>query len=128
MIVPNDIITGDGGVPVDEDTARRIIAVARSIASRIDEIPDGTEDHKQAIAILRGVARELPAPGEARLKSMSRNGTAVQIDTVRDAFSREDRRALIALCETLGVKARGPIGSFPPAGVVSRLWPEGPYR
>lgn len=127
MITPQDIINGDG-VTVDEDTARVILAEARSIASRIDDIPDGSEEHKQAIAILRAVAKELPAPGEARLKSMSRNGTAVQLDTVRESFTPGQRRALVALCAVLGERGRGPIGSFPPPGAFSRLWPEGPYR
>lgn len=119
MIVPDDI-TG-----VDADTARRIIVVARSIAPCLDALEEGTEEHKTALAILRGVAAELPAPGERRLRSMSRAGTSVTFETIRSSFTDDDRIGLEALC---GVpRAGGPIGSFPTSTPISRIWPEGGY-
>lgn len=120
MIVHDDI-TG-----VDESTARRIIAVARSIASGIDDLEEGSEAHKNAIAILQGVADELPAAGEGRVKSLSRAGTAITYEAVRSAFSDDYRRALRALCRG-GAPTGTPRGSFPIDSPAGRMWPEGGY-
>lgn len=117
MIIPDDL-TG-----VEESVARRLIAVARSIAPCIDTI-DG-DDKLTVVAILDGVAAELPAAGSRRVRSQSRNGTSISLADMKSAFSDDDRDALRALCSA--TPAGLPVGSFPEAGVVARAWPEGDY-
>lgn len=116
MITPTDI----GG---DEDRARRVIVHARSIAPCIDSFPDGSEDKKNAVAILKGVLAELPTAGRARVKGQRVGPASVEYFDVASAFSADDRAALRALC---GAASRGglPLGSFPQERPVARLWPE----
>lgn len=113
----------------DEDTARRVLLQARSIAPCIQSFPDDSEDQKDAIAVLKGVIAELPAAGSARTRSMSRNGTSLSFDPVVTAFTQDVRDQLATLCDAAGSRTDGamPIGSFPTAPVVERAWPEGPY-
>lgn len=109
---------------VDESVARRLLATARSITPCLDEL-DG-EGKATAIAILAGVAAELPLPGSRRVRSQSRNGTSVAFDSFTSAWSAEDRAALRGLCgHSHGVASAGiPAGVFPRPGVVERQWPE----
>lgn len=119
MIVPADI------PGVDEDVARRIIVAARSIAPCIDSFPDDSEQKKDAIAVLRGVAAEVPKAGSRRVKSQRIGPASVEYWNT-DTWANEDRTALRALCSPSPV-AGIPMGSFPKAGVVGRIWPEGEY-
>lgn len=105
---------------LDMLVARRLIATARSIAPCLDSLVDETRD--EAIAILLGVAAELPAPGTGRLRSQSRNGTSVTWADYSSAFSSDDRAALRALCGTAAA-AGAPVGSFPASSMTRQVWP-----
>lgn len=113
----------------DEDAARRLLVLARSIAPCIQSFPDGSEEQKDAIAILKGVLAELPAAGSGRTRSMSRNGTAISYDPMTTAFTQDVRDSLATLCADATTRADQamPVGSFPTAPVVQRVWPEGQY-
>jgi hypothetical protein len=110
----------------DEDLGRRVVARARVIAPCLDTLDPTSEEGKTAIAILRGVIAELPTPGEGRLRSMSRNGTAVTLAAIASAFDGDAAVSLRALC---GASAQGglPVGKFPERSAASRVWPEERY-
>ena len=114
MIGPSDL------QGVDTNVARRLIATARSIAPCLDTL-DG-EARADAIAVLLGVAAELPAPGTGRMKAQSRNGTSVSWAVDTSAFTADDRAALRALCGTAAA-AGAPAGSFPASTIARRIWP-----
>lgn len=116
MITPEDI------PGVAEDVARRIIVAARSIAPCIDSFADESEDKKNAIAILRGVAREAPAPGSRRVRSQ-RIGPAAVDYWDAETWLPQDRSDLRSLCTSTVVPGL-PRGSFPLERPVARLWPE----
>ncbi|UOQ58559.1 hypothetical protein MUN78_06975 [Leucobacter allii] len=120
MITPMDL----GG---DENIARRVLIRARSIAPCLDSIENGSERWKDAVALLKGVIAELPAPGSRRTRSMGRNGTTMSFE-IASAFTNDDVASLRALCTQPDGKLPGlPVGSFPQPGIVDRMWPEGPY-
>lgn len=106
---------------VDEDTAWRIIAVARSIAPCIDTVEG--DALSQVIAILKGVAGEVKERGSRHIGSQSVPGAAVRYVDVPSCFFADDRAALRSLCSASNDPG-GPIGSFPRAGIVDRLFPE----
>lgn len=117
LIIPTDI--GN-----DEELARRVLVRARSIAPGIDQL-DG-EPKWDAIAVLKGVIAELPATGSRRIKSRSRNGTAITYSDVASAFTSDDvaaLRSLVGASPTAGL----PVGSFPEGRGASRMWPEEKY-
>lgn len=118
MLTPNDL----GG---DEDTARRVLVSARDIAPCIDSFEQGSEEFKNALAILKGVLAEIPKPGSRRTRSMSRNGTSISYDAT-DFFTKSDVRMLRALCPRAD-DAGHSSGSFPAKSVASEMWPEGEY-
>ncbi len=119
-ITPEDI----GG---EENLARRILVRARDIAPCIDTFTKDSERWKDAVAILKGVIEELPAPGEARVKSMSRNGTSITVEMIRSAFDVHDAPAsLRSLCGSSSTGGHS-VGSFPVTRVFDRVWPEGTY-
>ncbi|WP_295035393.1 hypothetical protein, partial [uncultured Microbacterium sp.] len=72
---------------------------------------------------------ELPPAGSARTRSMSRNGTSISYDPVVSAFTQDVRDSLATLCSEASTRVAEamPVGSFPVAPVVQRVWPEGPY-
>jgi hypothetical protein len=112
---------------VDEDLGRRILVRARIIAPCLDSFDAESEEGKNAIAILKGVIAELPAPGESRMRSMSRNGTSVSFAQIASAFEGDPTVSLRSLCAS-ATRAGLPQGSFPkPHSVVERYWPEGTY-
>lgn len=117
MIQPSDLAG-----TADEDRARKVLILARSIAPCVLDFADESEEKKNAVAILKGVLAELPAPGERRMRGLSRNGTSVTLDEVRSAFSEDDRVALRALCDATAV-AGIPQGSFPEERLFERIWP-----
>ena len=115
-ITPGDL-TG-----VEENVARRVIASARSIAPCLDSLEG--EPRRDAIAILLGVAAEVPAAGSRRVRSQSRNGTSVTMADYQGAFTLEDRSVLRALCGAASAAAVGaPVGSFPPSTITGCIWP-----
>ncbi|MGV8852829.1 MAG: hypothetical protein ACOH1M_09730 [Rhodoglobus sp.] len=116
MITPEDIPA------VAEDVARRIIVAARSIAPCIDSFLEGSEEKKNAIAILRGVAAEIPVAGSRRVRSQ-RMGPASADYWNADTWLPEDRRNLRSLCSAVS-SAGNPIGSFPQERALANLWPE----
>lgn len=120
MITPNHL-------GVDEDLARRIIVLARSIAPCIDSFAEDSEDFKNAAAILRGVAAEVMARGSRSVQSQRVGPAQVTYVVTGSSFSDDDRAALRALCASATLPGL-PVGSFPESGTVGRVWPEGPYR
>lgn len=119
MITPDQL----GG---DEDLARRVLVRARDIAPCIASFPDDSEEQKDAIAILRAVVAEIPAPGSSRIRSKSRNGTAVSFTDPGSWFSDDDLASLRSLCGA-GTLPGLPIGSFPEGRHIEQVWPEGRY-
>lgn len=118
MISPNEIST-------DEDLARRILVRARSIAPCLNSIPDDDDRKLDALAILKGVVAEVPAPGARRVKSRGRNGTSISYNDLSGAFSNDDIASLRYLCDA--APAGRPVGSFPEARAFGREWPEEKY-
>ncbi|MFE9232049.1 hypothetical protein [Cellulosimicrobium funkei] len=115
MIGPQDL------PGLDESVARRLLSVARTIAPCLDSLTG--DDYDNAIAILEGVAAELPAPGTGRMRSQSRNGTAVTWGDYTSAFGPDDRAALRSLCGTSAAAVGAPVGSFPPSTIACGIWP-----
>jgi hypothetical protein len=116
MITPEDF------PEVEENAARRIILAARSIAPCVDSFADGSEEKKNALAVLQGVADEAPAKGSRRARAQ-RIGSASVDYWDANTWRAEDRALLRSLCgaaSPLGL----PRGSFPIERPVSRLWPE----
>lgn len=110
---------------VDEDVVRRLLVAARSIAPCIDSFADDSEPKKDAIAILKGVLTEAPAPGERRVRAQ-RIGSASVDYWDAATWLPQDRADLRSLCAAVSVLGL-PRGSFPADRPISRLWPEGPY-
>ena len=108
-------------VGVDPQVALRVLAEARTIAPSLDSLEGAAWE--SAVAILVAVAAEVPTAGSRRVRSQSRNGTAVSLDPYVSAFTAGDRAALRALCGD-SVTPGAPVGSFPVGGTVERLWPE----
>jgi hypothetical protein len=124
VISPSDLS------PVSEDTARRVLAVARSIAPCLDSLTDGAgeQDPKprsDAIAILKAVGNIGAARGSQLVKSQRVGPAAVEYN-VGSWFSDDDRAALRGLCSELSTDSSGhPVGQFPASSkLVSRMWPE----
>ena len=119
MITPGDL------PGMDDDAARRLIAAARSIAPCIDTLEG--DPRTTAVAILKGVAAEIPVPGTGRVRSQSRNGTSITWADYGSAFGKDDRAALRSLCSVAGTAAAGaPVGSFPRSTITHRIWPPEP--
>lgn len=111
-------------IGTDEDLAREVLIVAHDIAPCLDSFPDGSEEQKNALAILRRVYKDIAARGSRFVKGQSIGPARVEYDTaVESAFAGQPRRALRALCSAaapMGV----PRGSFPLDRPISRLWQE----
>jgi len=117
-----EMITHDDFPGVAEDVARRLLVEARSIAPCIDSFEDESEDRKNALAILRGIAAEAPAPGSRRVRSQAVGPARVDYANA-DTWTDADRNALRSLCGAPALSV-GPIGSFPVDRPLSRIWPE----
>lgn len=107
----------------DEDTARRVMIRARSIAPCLAGLAPGSSEGKDAIALLKGVLAELPEPGSRRTRSLSRNGTSITFDALDSAFDVETIASLRSLCGVPAATAH-PRGSFPKHRPIGRVWPE----
>jgi hypothetical protein len=117
VIVPTDL------PGIDESTANRIIAFARSIAPCLDSLADGPE-RDGAIAVLLGVAKEVKGRGSRHIASQGIGPANVRYVDVQSCFFPDDRAALRALCAA-STPTGGPVGHFPaPGRTVSSLWPE----
>lgn len=108
---------------VDEDLARRILVRARIIAPCLSALTDGSAQELDALAILRGVAAEAAAMPPRTLASTGVGPMRESYRNIASCFSADDVESLRSLC---GSAARPslPVGSFPDANFVSRLWPE----
>jgi hypothetical protein len=115
------VITPDK-VGADEDLAREVLIMARSIAPCIRSFADGSEDQKDALAILKRVYREAEDRGSRNVKS-ERTGPGAVEWVVRSAFDGDPRAALRALCAAASSGGQ-PLGSFPNERPISILWPE----
>jgi hypothetical protein len=106
VIYPSDL-TG-----VEETLARRVIAMARSIAPGLDDLTDdnATQD---AIAILVGVAGVAAGRGSLLIKQQVMGPARVMYTDVPSWFTDDDRAALRALVEANSTPAFGPLGDFP---------------
>ena len=113
-------------ITTDEKLGRRVLARARVIAPCLDSLDANSDEGKTAIAILEGVIAELPAAGEARLRSVSRNGSSATFEAIASAFEGDAEISLRALCGAASAGAL-PQGSFPESTTVRRLWPEERY-
>lgn len=109
-------------IGVDDDLANQIVAVAYSIAPCLDTLTEGPE-RNAAIAILRGVAAEAKSRGSRLVKSQRIGPASVDYTSADSWFSSDVRAALRALCGP-GAVSGTPIGRFPKAGLLTRLWPE----
>ncbi len=109
--------------PGREDLGRRVLIVARGIAPCIDSLVEDTEEWKDAVAVLKAVVADMPAPGTRGIASQRTGSSSVTYTQISGAFDSTARASLRALC---GLEAAEglPQGSFPPAGLVSRVWPE----
>lgn len=107
---------------ISEKMARRIIAIARSIAPCLDSLEG--EAKTDAIAILDGIALEGVARGSRLIKTQRINQASVEYVVDGSWFSADDRGALRALCVAAPSGAL-PVGSFPKTSrELSRMWPE----
>lgn len=107
----------------DEDLAREVLIVARDIAPCILSFADGSENQKDALAVLKRVYADLSVRGSRAVRSQSVGSASVSYADIDSAFDGQPRRALRTLCgaATLSGLARG---SFPLERPISRLWPE----
>ncbi len=111
-------------IGADEDLAREVLIIGRDIAPCLESFPDGSEQQKNALAVLKRVYATAASRGSRMVKSQSIGPARVEYDvSVESAFDGQPRRALRALC---GVASAGgsPQGSFPSERPISRLWPE----
>lgn len=110
---------------VGEDVARRVLAVARTIAPCLDSLPDDSDEKETAIAILSAVCAEVVARGSRQVASQRIGSASVAYRDVGSAFTDDDRSALRGLCSAVSASAGQPVGSFPrPARALERMWPE----
>lgn len=110
---------------IDEALARRVLAVARTIAPCLDSLADGTEEKATAVAILVAVAGEVRARGSRQVASQRIGPAAVAYRDVGSAFTDDDRSALRGLCGAVAPSPGEPVGSFPkPSRSLERMWPE----
>lgn len=115
MIKPEDL------AGVDEGLARRVILAGRVIAPCIVNLTG--EDREDALAVLAGVAAEADERGARSVKSQRIGPGAVEYVAESAWFTDEDKSSLRALCVSVAPDSI-PLGSFPRAGLVRRVWPE----
>ena len=116
-------------LPIDEDIARRVLVRAREIAPGIRTVVPGSEEQRDALAILRGVAARAAGLGAGTVASKGRNGTSISFRDIKSAFFDDDITSLRAIFAMPGEKPAGmPVGSFPDDRPLRNLWPEGDYR
>jgi hypothetical protein len=113
----------------DDDLVRRLLIRARIVAPCIATIAEGSEERKDALAILRGVAARAVVIGSGVVASQGRNGSSISFRDVRSAFTEDDIAGLRMLCGDAAPTPRAlPRGSFPkPHPVAEQYWPEGEY-
>ena len=121
MIVPLDL---DG---LTQDVARRVIAIAVSIAPCLHSLED--QARTTAIAVLTTVGGTLsferPNP-HLKAKTLGPKREEYVTGIIESAFTMDDRAALQGLCRDASMAGHaGPVGSFPePSAALRRLFPE----
>ncbi|MGA6128830.1 MULTISPECIES: hypothetical protein [unclassified Microbacterium] len=113
-------------ITADEELGRRVLARARVIAPCLDSLDKESEEGKTAIAIIKAVIAELPSAGEARLRTVSRNGSSASFAEISSAFDGDATVSLRALCGS-AAQVGLPRGRFPERSAASRSWPEERY-
>lgn len=113
-------------ITTDENLGRRVLVRAGIIAPCLSTLDAESEEGKNAIAILKGVIAELPAPGARHTRALSRNGTSMSFAAIDAAFDADARLSLQSLCGQLSPSGL-PRGSFPTERPLRRVWPEGKY-
>jgi hypothetical protein len=116
------VITHDqvGG---DEDLAREVLIIGRSIAPCLSSFADNSEEQKDALAILKRVYAECVARGLRFVKGQSIGPARIEYREVASAFDGDPRAALRALC-TPSATDGGSQASFPAERPLSGFWPE----
>lgn len=109
---------------VDEDLARRVLVHARIIAPCIDALAEGSEEHKDALAILRGIVTDVDGRGSRFVRSEGVLGASVSYAVSASYFEASDRIGLQSLCGVDVTAAVVSRASFPKAGLVAQIWPE----
>lgn len=107
----------------DEDLAREVLIVARDIAPCISSLADGSEEQKDALAVLRRVYKDIAARGSRFIKGQRIGPAAVDYADIHSAFDGQPGRALRALCTTPSA-AGAPRGSFPLERPIAKIWRE----
>lgn len=117
-ITPTDLL------PVTEDPARQVLAIARSIAPCLQTLAG--EDRLTAIAILKAVGSVGASRGSPLVKSQRVGAAAVEYVVDGSWFSTDQRAGLRALCTATETESGAhPLGDFPDfPRVVSRMFPE----
>lgn len=111
-------------VSSDEDLARSILVLARTIAPCIDSFADESDELKNTLAILKRVANEAVERGSRQIVSHGAGTTEVKYRDSESWFSSDDRAALRSLCATAAIAPGLPMGSFPISTSIGHLWPE----
>lgn len=109
-------------IGTDEDLAREVVIVGRSIAPCIRTFADGSEEQKDALAILKRVYSEVAERGPRFVKAQRVGPGSIDYRDVSSAFDGDPRNALRALCAV--APAGLPEGSFPQERAFGRMWPE----
>jgi hypothetical protein len=117
------VITHDR-IGTDEDLAREVIVIGRSIAPCIDSFNDDGEPQSDAIAILKRVYADVVARGARSIKGQRIGPATVEYRDVASAFDGDPTRALRALCSAAAPVPGLPVGSFPNERALSNMWPE----
>lgn len=107
----------------DADLARRILVRARIIAPCLATLPDESPLREDALAILRGVAAEAAAMPPRTLASTGVGPMRESYRDIASCFSADDIESLRSLCGATAAPSL-PVGSFPDAGFINRMWPE----
>lgn len=107
----------------DEDLAREVIVVARSIAPCIFSLGDLSDEEDNALAILRRVYKDILGRGSRLVKAQRIGSASVDYTEVASAFDGQPRRALRALCSPEPAAGHS-AGNFPRDRPIARLWPE----
>jgi hypothetical protein len=117
---------------VDPALANRLLAIARSITSGMDDLVDisgGAPLRTQAIAILVGVAGVVAPRGSMMIKQQVIGPARVTYTEQNSWFSDDDRAALRALVAANSAATFGPLGDFPcPDEIVEYAFREPVFR
>ncbi len=104
-----------------ELTALRVIAFAQTVAPCLQSLEG--DQRALAVAVLTGVALELEQRGSRLIRDQGIGPARVGFVSAESVFTEDDKAALRALCGSVALPG-APVGHFPAAGVVRRVWGE----